>query len=106
MGVGGAPVLGRAAGIGERRQQLQQPGIGARMGRAIGQRRVGHRRRRRQGRSEEHTSELQSLMRSSYAVFCLKKKNVQRSTNRERRESFELHVLKDIKSRESSRESK
>src|SRR3546814_1704671 len=31
---------------------------------------AGHRRR-----SEEHTSELQSLMRSSYAVFCLKKKN-------------------------------
>src|SRR3546814_7834445 len=31
------------------------------------------------GRSEEHTSELQSLMRISYAVFCLKKKN----TNRE-----------------------
>src|SRR3546814_5524200 len=28
-----------------------------------------------QHRSEEHTSELQSLMRSSYAVFCLKKKN-------------------------------
>src|SRR3546814_6585829 len=26
-------------------------------------------------RSEEHTSELQSLMRNSYAVFCLKKKN-------------------------------
>src|SRR3546814_10052962 len=45
-----------------------------------------HRRRRHQGgrhigrvrhrsRSEEHTSELQSLMRISYAVFCLKKKN-------------------------------
>src|SRR3546814_8451269 len=30
-------------------------------------------RRRRAHRSEEHTSELQSLMRSSYAVFCLKK---------------------------------
>src|SRR3546814_1510425 len=30
--------------------------------------------RRRNGRSEEHTSELQSLMRISYAVFCLKKK--------------------------------
>src|SRR3546814_3302090 len=30
--------------------------------------------RRRIGRSEEHTSELQSLMRISYAVFCLKKK--------------------------------
>src|SRR3546814_2061855 len=28
-----------------------------------------------QPRSEEHTSELQSLMRISYAVFCLKKKN-------------------------------
>src|SRR3546814_4650068 len=28
-------------------------------------------------RSEEHTSELQSLMRISYAVFCLKKKNTQ-----------------------------
>src|SRR3546814_2840625 len=31
-------------------------------------------RRRPPGRSEEHTSELQSLMRISYAVFCLKKK--------------------------------
>src|SRR3546814_7253264 len=30
-------------------------------------------------RSEEHTSELQSLMRISYAVFCLKKKNNKRS---------------------------
>src|SRR3546814_1804280 len=29
----------------------------------------------RRERSEEHTSELQSLMRISYAVFCLKKKN-------------------------------
>src|SRR3546814_993217 len=27
-------------------------------------------------RSEEHTSELQSLMRNSYAVFCLKQKNI------------------------------
>src|SRR3546814_5499337 len=31
--------------------------------------------RRGTNRSEEHTSELQSLMRISYAVFCLKKKN-------------------------------
>src|SRR3546814_7637649 len=31
-------------------------------------------------RSEEHTSELQSLMRISYAVFCLKKKKTQIST--------------------------
>src|SRR3546814_8981062 len=29
----------------------------------------------KRGRSEEHKSELQSLMRNSYAVFCLKKKN-------------------------------
>src|SRR3546814_3070278 len=29
------------------------------------------------GRSEEHTSELQSLMRISYAVFCLKKKKTE-----------------------------
>src|SRR3546814_2102722 len=34
------------------------------------------RRDRRAVRSEEHTSELQSLMRISYAVFCLKKKNI------------------------------
>src|SRR3546814_5073180 len=31
---------------------------------------------RERTRSEEHTSELQSLMRISYAVFCLKKKNI------------------------------
>src|SRR3546814_9668707 len=33
------------------------------------------------GRSEEHTSELQSLMRISYAVFCLKKKNKKQNQN-------------------------
>src|SRR3546814_8953188 len=34
------------------------------------------------GRSEEHTSELQSLMRISYAVFCLKtKKNIKQTTS-------------------------
>src|SRR3546814_3208804 len=32
-------------------------------------------------RSEEHTSELQSLMRISYAVFCLKKKKQQKKIN-------------------------
>src|SRR3546814_6658208 len=39
-----------------------------------------------QARSEEHTSELQSLMRISYAVFCLKKKkiNTQKNTEREK----------------------
>src|SRR3546814_7041810 len=34
----------------------------------------------RMNRSEEHTSELQSLMRSSYAVFCLKKKTIPNTT--------------------------
>src|SRR3546814_3920505 len=46
---------------------------------------LGNRRRIRQElqahiRSEEHTSELQSLMRISYAVFCLKKKIKQNTT--------------------------
>src|SRR3546814_3017824 len=39
-------------------------------------------------RSEEHTSELQSLMRISYAVFCLKKK-----TQKESNESHTLHNI-------------
>src|SRR3546814_2026565 len=34
-------------------------------------------------RSEEHTSELQSLMRNSYAVFCLKKKNKAHTSKKE-----------------------
>src|SRR3546814_7640996 len=39
-------------------------------------------RAKRVGRSEEHTSELQSLMRISYAVFCLKKKKTTYSNTR------------------------
>src|SRR3546814_6243374 len=42
---------------------------------ALRQRGVGRPKSERHRRSEEHTSELQSLMRISYAVFCLKKKN-------------------------------
>src|SRR3546814_1769444 len=41
-------------------EQMREEAVAARLG---------------QHRSEEHTSELQSLMRISYAVFCLKKKN-------------------------------
>src|SRR3546814_4397538 len=42
---------------------------------------VAQEQRPRADRSEEHTSELQSLMRISYAVFCLKKKkNIQQKT--------------------------
>src|SRR3546814_2609354 len=40
---------------------------------------IGRHLRQRTRRSEEHTSELQSLMRISYAVFCLKKKHNQRN---------------------------
>src|SRR3546814_3114595 len=44
-------------------------------------------RRARPGRSEEHTSELQSLMRISYAVFCLKKKMISSTDDNE------VHIL-------------
>src|SRR3546814_4204941 len=39
----------------------------------------------RAARSEEHTSELQSLMRISYAVFCLKKKTKTRNAEKQRK---------------------
>src|SRR3546814_9883983 len=45
-------------------------------------RRALQRRGLRPPRSEEHTSELQSLMRISYAVFCLKKKKPHKDQNR------------------------
>src|SRR3546814_5448514 len=44
-------------------------------------------------RSEEHTSELQSLMRISYAVFCLKKNNT--STKNTREENTHSKLLKE-----------
>src|SRR3546814_1295827 len=43
--------------------------------------RIGEDRGEQRVRSEEHTSELQSLMRISYAVFCLKTKNAKPHTN-------------------------
>src|SRR3546814_5457174 len=56
---------------GQRRHQVAEaPVVAPRAGLALHAGRQHHHR----GRSEEHTSELQSLMRSSYAVFCLKKK--------------------------------
>src|SRR3546814_7653037 len=42
-------------------------------------------------RSEEHTSELQSLMRSSYAVFCLKKKTIYQRTDDTQHTQTETH---------------
>src|SRR3546814_10867684 len=41
-------------------------------------------------RSEEHTSELQSLMRISYAVFCLKKKKKHNNIKRERNNEHKI----------------
>src|SRR3546814_3206239 len=56
----------------DRRARLRDPLFGAR--------RAARAARGQDQRSEEHTSELQSLMRISYAVFCLKKKkNKQRN---------------------------
>src|SRR3546814_9025473 len=43
-------------------------------------------------RSEEHTSELQSLMRISYAVFCLKKKN-NLTRNNNKKSNNKVHVI-------------
>src|SRR3546814_1822299 len=50
-------------------------------------------------RSEEHTSELQSLMRISYAVFCLKKKKTTKKTNKYNQENRQkkqkhTHILR------------
>src|SRR3546814_3846907 len=57
----------------QRQRQQRDEDAGA----AHAHRQRGHHRadQAQQRRSEEHTSELQSLMRISYAVFCLKKKN-------------------------------
>src|SRR3546814_2864703 len=59
----------------EGRQDARQCDGGARRGDEGAFSGDGGRGRRGLCRSEEHTSELQSLMRISYAVFCLKKKN-------------------------------
>src|SRR3546814_3435197 len=44
-------------------------------------------------RSEEHTSELQSLMRISYAVFCLKKKNKSKHTTKQTTLLYLLNII-------------
>src|SRR3546814_20051559 len=47
-------------------------------------------------RSEEHTSELQSLMRISYAVFCLKKKKKQKKQQKNTRTKQHKEIIKSI----------
>src|SRR3546814_2135831 len=49
----------------------------------------------RNERSEEHTSELQSLMRISYAVFCLKKKNIKNNHQHTRLNSSRYDRIPD-----------
>src|SRR3546814_7644033 len=78
---------GRVRGRAARRLAARGQGDLRQPDRAVRDRRAGRQRRphraqdhRRYLRSEEHTSELQSLMRISYAVFCLKKKK-RRTTN-------------------------
>src|SRR3546814_8674178 len=63
---------GRADGVPEQDEAKQRhlDDLGLRVGRADREVAEGE----EVDRSEEHTSELQSLMRNSYAVFCLKKK--------------------------------
>src|SRR3546814_3725765 len=97
-------IAGRSRQMGARNSVCRQPSDGTWRGRksALSFREHGtikheydhHQGRRRallQGlgseRSEEHTSELQSLMRISYAVFCLKKKKNQKNTPNKTRKS-------------------
>src|SRR3546814_2985277 len=47
-------------------------------------------------RSEEHTSELQSLMRISYAVFCLKKKTCKTKKNHMTEKNKHNHIMNDV----------
>src|SRR3546814_8609392 len=56
-------------------------------------RRAASPRRDRRDRSEEHTSELQSLMRISYAVFCLKKKKKKKLHNETANQQYDHEDL-------------
>src|SRR3546814_10830888 len=64
-----------STGHRERRERAEARRQGTAAGRG-----PAARRHQADDRSEEHTSELQSLMRISYAVFCLKKKKIQHTT--------------------------
>src|SRR3546814_7688376 len=77
------PMAGRAAENDEVDQAVRAEAV-----RAVDRhaRRLAHREQAGH-RSEEHTSELQSLMRISYAVFCLKIKNYDITTNKIRTET-------------------
>src|SRR3546814_5385615 len=86
--------LGLPAGGGLQVGQLEE--LAPRMGPAAG---LQHRPRHARGaRSEEHTSELQSLMRIPYAVFCLKTKKIhKRLYNKTHAHNASLHTMKQPK---------
>src|SRR3546814_3316382 len=78
--VGVADDRGLAQRHGRRVQEAVCEGVGEEVEHRLGRMAGGQlllRARQHLGRSEEHTSELQSLMRITYAVFCLKKNNMQ-----------------------------
>src|SRR3546814_7671232 len=97
----GAAHRGRAGPAGRRRRGVGRPQhpLYRRSRDQADQRGVGPLRRRAgvlerpgAGRSEEHTSELQSLMRISYAVFCLKKtKNTTHNTKTQKYKTTDHH---------------
>src|SRR3546814_4457145 len=74
----GAGAVDEARHLSRRRDRLRDRADGRRM---TAREPVAPFKRRR---SEEHTSELQSLMRISYAVFCLKKKKTDKQLKRNR----------------------
>src|SRR3546814_5270168 len=73
----GVPADRVLACAGQHRARAQRSGVAAQLvdGTALQRHAAAH-------RSEEHTSELQSLMRISYAVFCLKKKKNTKPPNK------------------------
>src|SRR3546814_6607546 len=72
----GSSLVGYGRFVGDRRGAGARSGGARREADPVGPQRRGAR------RSEEHTSELQSLMRISYAVFCLKKKKQKKHKNK------------------------
>src|SRR3546814_1399603 len=77
-----------------RYKQLSAKGIEARI--ATLREEIRARDERDRNRSEEHTSELQSLMRISYAVFCLKKKKNKKRKKQNHREHDQNNTYKQI----------
>src|SRR3546814_10593463 len=75
-------------------EAMPRASLALRFGSAPGQRLDQAFGRLAEPRSEEHTSELQSLMRISYAVFCLKKKKIMTS-NRHAHQGYQRQMIND-----------